>query len=336
MLFFSRPRSFLYKKKKSFKLAFHSFDKYIGYVLDRLFRKFIRKEIIINGFWRSGTTWLQSKICESVKGKSVFEPFGSYVSNDLIYANSGLLKSNFSNEFQSAFMPFMSSENEAIYFKNFIDSTLNANIKSQAVRRLRKSFLSSFRITVVCKYVRGSMLLPYLVRKYPKVPVIHIYRDPRAVITSIIRNGWGYWFEEFSLEEHLLNIDDGRLTYFNKFRKLILKYEQSDPSSRICAYWCLTERFIIDNLSDEKNFLRVSYEDLTDNDFETIKTFLSDYDFKWFENINYNESSATTSKERRLLSKELKRDSWKKEIDPLLKKKIEDIVRDFEMEFCLT
>ncbi len=326
----------LYHQKKKIRRAYQSYDMYAGFLVDRLLRKSVRKKIIINGFWRSGTTWLQSKICVSVKGKSVFEPFGPYVGNDVIYSKSDLMKSNLSREFQSAFMPFVSVKEKSSSLNEFIDSSLNANIKSKVIRRLRPSFLSSFRNIVVCKFVRGSLLLPYLIREYSEIPIIHIYRDPRAVIASITRNGWGYWFEDFSLQDHFLNMNDGRSDYFNNFQEFILKYDEQDVQSRICAYWCLTERFIIDNVSDEKNFLRVSYDELITTDFKIVTSFLSNYNFKWYEN-NYGEkSSATTSQYRKSLSSKEKRDSWKKELDPTLKKKIEDIVSAFNLDFVLT
>lgn len=336
MRFISKLKSTLFFYKKQFMLTYQSFDSYAGFFIDRVLRKSVKKKIIINGFWRSGTTWLQSQICASVKGKSVFEPFGPYVNNDEIYIKSGFLKSDLSKEFQSAFMPYISLKDKSSSLNIFIDSSLNANIESKVIRRLRPSFLSSFRTIVVCKFVRGSLLLPYLIREYPEVPIIHIYRDPRAVITSITRNGWGYWFENFSLQEHFLNMNDGRSDYFNNFKKLIHKYDSYDAQSRICAYWCLTEKFIIENVTDEKNFLRVSYDELINTDFNIVKSFLSNYNIKW-QNKNYKEkSSATTNQDRKILSSKEKRDSWKKELEPNLKKKIEDIVSEFGLDFLLT
>jgi len=35
----------------------------------------ISKCIVVNGFWRSGTTWLQDTLSAAINAKAVFEPF---------------------------------------------------------------------------------------------------------------------------------------------------------------------------------------------------------------------------------------------------------------------
>jgi hypothetical protein len=318
-------KSFIKRSKSRFKNS-------LFYLFDRNLKNSISKTVIINGFWRSGTTLLQTKICKSVKGKSVFEPFGPDVINDPIYLNSKLVKSNLPRNFHNSFMPFSSMKNESLEFEIFILKCFNANIKSAVVRRLRKSIKSSFYKTVVCKFVRGHLLLPYLLNKNPNMPVIHIYRNPKAVLASITRKGWGYWFKDFYLKDQLIEIDDERKVYFNQYKDLIQKYDNKDVHSRICAFWCLVERYIHDKCVPYSNFLYVSYEELITNDFEPIKVFLAKFDLNWYNNSVENLSSVTTNKNRKFMSKEEKRDSWKKELDVETQLKIDLILNDFDLD----
>lgn len=319
-----------YIKSKFKKIKAH-LKHVFGYTIDKLVKKYVNKTIIVSGFWRSGTTFLQTKICASIRGKSIFEPFGPDVSNNPIYINSGLDKSNLSRKFQNCFMPYGEYDKTKLEFLKFLHDCFIADIKSRVVRRLRKSIFTSFTRTVVCKFVRGHLLIPFLLEQNPYMPIIHISRNPKAVIASIVRSGWGNWFNEFYLSDHLLKIEDGRINYFSKFSDLIDKYDKMDVESRICAYWCLMEKYIHDTCSDKKNFLLVQYEDLISNGFDVVKNFLTNLNHKWHENNIENFSSATTNLNRILLTSEEKRDSWSIELDSQTQKKIDNILLDFNI-----
>lgn len=317
------------KIKNNYNKFKKNFDNKLGLLLDEKFAKSVKKTIIINGFWRSGTTMLQNKVSKSVKGKSIFEPFGPDVSNESIYRNSNIIKADFSRNFHNAFMPFSKMDNHSDEFQEFILSCSNGQIKSNVVRRLRETFLTSFNQTVVCKVVRGHLLLPYLLQNYKRQPIIHIKRNPKAVIASITRKGWGYWFNDFYLVNHLINIDDGRAHYFKRYRSLIDKYDKRDSISRICALWWLSEKFIEDNCRDKSNFISVKYEDLINEGYMRIEEFLLIYDHKWIMNNAEEKSSATTNFNRKNLNKQQKRDSWITELDVVTQNKIDLIIQDF-------
>ncbi len=301
----------------------------LSYRIDKARRNSTKKTIIINGFWRSGTTWLQKKVCVSVNGKSIFEPFSPHITTDSYYSNIGVKKSDLSNNFRHAYMPFFNSKSITRDFEAFLSSVLNATIKAPYARFLRSSMLASFKKTVVCKFVRGHLLLPYILEQNQGVPIIHIYRNPKAVISSIERNRWGYWLEDFCLSEHFLNIEDGRKAYFEKHAALIAKYDQLDSQSRICALWCLTEVYINDHCMSYKNFMKVSYESLVENGFNEIIGFLSGFGHKWTDNTIEKSSSKTTIKSRVNMSNKEKSSSWRQELSLQTQTKIDAIVTEF-------
>ena len=117
----------------------------------------------------------------------------------------------------------------------------------------------AFETDVVTKFVRGHLLIPALRDAYDPV-LVHIRRDPRAVMASFHRLGWT-WYKNLSLEDQLLAPNDGRAEYFSKWEEMIRHYEQSKPLVRVAAYWALVERFVSD-LPERARRIVISYEDL--------------------------------------------------------------------------
>ena len=44
-------------------------------LVDYIAAQRLKNTLLINGFWRSGTTWLQQTLVEALHAKSLFEPF---------------------------------------------------------------------------------------------------------------------------------------------------------------------------------------------------------------------------------------------------------------------
>jgi hypothetical protein len=44
-------------------------------LMDYIASQQLKNTLLINGFWRSGTTWLQQTLVQALNAKSLFEPF---------------------------------------------------------------------------------------------------------------------------------------------------------------------------------------------------------------------------------------------------------------------
>ncbi len=235
----------------------------VPYGIDHLMAPLLRPSdtLVLSGYWRSGTTWLHESLARLMAAKTVFEPFHFLVPDvHEIFSDQGL--SGRPAPFLELYMPF-SGEPLRPPLHGVFKRALTADIPGRIVRLVRKGPAESLRRRVVVKFVRAHLCLRAAQKTFG-MPVIHLYRDPRAVVGSIKRLNWSWLFEHLFLAEQLLEPADGRALYFDRWRAEILDYDRRDTISRIVAHWALTEMFLLDSYRTEPGariaFLR--YEDL--------------------------------------------------------------------------
>lgn len=219
--------------------------------------------VVVCGFWRSGTTWLQQALAELLQAKAVFEPLHPQSpAVKEIYSYNQLSTKNAS--FLARYMPYCgdSTLNDP-YLHRFFDKALRANLPGNVVRTCRNGVAESFRRRVVMKCVRVQLCLRAAQNTF-LMPVIYLYRDPRAVIASIKREWWGKGDDKTPcLREQLIEPRDGRADFFGNWSDEILEFDHQDWVARYTAYWALTEKFVQHCYTDgQARIAFVSYEEL--------------------------------------------------------------------------
>jgi len=304
------------------------------HALDRLVATWTRPEsaIVVTGFWRSGTTWLQGLLAETAKAKPVFEPLHWSIDEYSEAIRSDFPLPSEDDLFMNSFMPYCREPLQAYpALAAYLRQALVGGVTHSWVRRGRKGWADAGCRRTVVKFVRGHLLIPAIHDAFSHSHV-HIRRDPRAVVASIQRNNWGWWMEDLSLEDQLLRPDDGRSDYFGYWEEEIATYDRRGFTSRAAAYWALTERFIQDRALPVTEGELVSYENLCSKQEESISDKLSlflDSTPEAPTHGDVDEDSPTTEPDRRNVSMEERLHGWKKELSRTEAKRISSIAETF-------
>jgi hypothetical protein len=252
----------------------------------------LKNSLIINGFWRSGTTWIMESAASLLEAKIVFEPFNPPNPNFTKVSDSplgpclpemGLPRTD--HAFIRGCMPYIQAPlDEDSQVVGLVKRSLHgvhpyrSSLNSQGWAE--KNLAECLRPRVVTKFTRGALCLRPIQDAFG-IPILHVVRDPRSVIASLKKTqsgnlGWGA-FNNFPLKEQLLGIQDGRAAYFSQWQDDIEKYDQKDDFSRLAAYYCLTEHYLLDSFRTAQGpFKVVHYETIVENGPAALQSALAD------------------------------------------------------------
>ena len=192
--------------------------------------------------------------------KTIFEPFYWEVDAYSRLVASHLHPSRMDKSYIKAFMPYCKNFGDCTELWNYVEEAMQGRVKGGWLRRGRK-VTHSFSNRVVLKFVRGQLMQPAFCRSHDPT-IIHIRRDPRGVIASLLRGNWGWWMRDISVADQLLRPDDGRTEFFSSWSQQIVEADQSDFLVRAATYWALTERFVEDRGLPDSGGVLIKYEDM--------------------------------------------------------------------------
>lgn len=251
--------------------------------------------VLISGFWRSGTTWVQEVLADAIGAKTIFEPLEP----------SALIPLHYNAKVQyGAYIPFSEGalQEEDIAFLVSAAKGISP-ARSQFCYLCRNSIKEAFRKQVVVKFVRAQYLLSFLSQLYATQKITHISRNPMAVIQSLMRTNWVWDFE--SLDFKKLYMDEmGSLEH--KDLTTLLKYNNAKPEEKIAALWALTEKKV--HATD--NIIFYKYEDLLTDPIVEFKKLADDLNLSVVKDIVAFKASPVTEQDRLNIGLEERLNSW--------------------------
>jgi len=307
------------------------------YVEGKILSNFLipQQNLIVSGFWRSGTTWLQQNLAFMLRAKTIFEPFEPRVLRARGILIDGQAPSD-DSPFLYPYFPFVGNDLSSFpELYSLIKDGLNAQIPGEWVRYCRIGPTDMFLRRIVLKLVRGPLCLAAIQNAFA-IPVVHVYRDPRAIIASLRRSDWGRKLEEaISLKQQLLDPKDGRATFFSRWADDIIELDKASSVERIVGYWALSEIFVPSSCSNSTApFVLVRYEDLLVDELASLHNILEQTGLAGLshELLPYEGDSKTTSKQRLGASIETRLYGWKRELNKNDIRLIEDVTSRFGLE----
>lgn len=286
--------------------------------------------VVVTGFWRSGTTWLQQSLANAFHAKSVLEPLYPrfpLFRDDVLPS----VKPSTGDDFSLlAFVPFVEESLDVSYpLEAYLERALTSSLPGVYVRTTRYDsekkdgreslpekvgyrIRDALKTRVVVKFTRAHLLLPEIRRLFGPT-VLHIRRDPRAVWSSLKRTGWE-WPREFSLATHLLELDDGRRALFDDQSELIREIDRMGPAARIGGYWACLEQEVQRYKENGGNFSIVTYKQLCLEGTDHLAEVLSQSHTDPSTSFELNRNSYSTQRSRENASLQQRVYGWKNEL----------------------
>src|SRR5579871_6762090 len=192
--------------------------------------------IFVAGTGRSGTTWLAEALTRGTRRRVVFEPFR----NDRVPEWSG-----------------------AVTFQYLRRADTTTSLLPQAASILRTSFRDEWADTLngrfittgrLVKDIRANLMLAWLVEQLGPFPLIHLIRNPLAVVHSWKRENWTATPVELYLSQPQL-LSDHLAPFEDLIRSTI------HPLERVALSWCIQNHVALRDLRPEERLV-VFYEHL--------------------------------------------------------------------------
>mgnify|MGYP003649712064 CR=1 FL=1 len=213
----------------------------------------LRNTLLVNGFWRSGTTWLQQTLVDAMDAKSLFEPFSPAAGHQWDQLGRPVSEAS-----RNVYMPL--SDNCL---------TPRDRIKLHLALRgvgthgythfLRHSGNRAWSRALVVKFTQLGFVLDEVADTH-HVPIIHIRRNPAAIYASFKETDWSWRFEDVRFKQTYSLQDFTKGTAEYERADTLLRFDKS-PVHRLAALWSLSERAAQQSIISGKAHL-VRYEDI--------------------------------------------------------------------------
>ena len=270
--------------------------------------------VMVSGFWRSGTTWLQECLAESLGAKTVFEPLSPKQPGwDHILAAH--LPPN--PDLREAYIPGPLSAGDPAW--RYLDRAVLGRGADGFGMACRRTVAESLRTGIVLKDVRLQANLAAVHERYG-IPVVHVRRRPAAVVASLLIADWGWGFDQVRLADLLAGLG------VDKVQREAARPFDTDPLSRIAAYWAVTERLVHRNISGKSWACVLGYEAAVTAP-HTLMSFLCRFVGRpQRRRPRADDDSPVTHPEVRRMDKSLRAERWRRGLSPVDIARIETIV----------
>lgn len=211
----------------------------------------LQTRVLINGFMRSGTTWLQQVVRDALQAQTIFEPLSPATHEVSKIADPDAADAN-----HHIFMP-LSIDGLYAYERRALDRALKGIGNNGYAYILTPNFSDAFSTQLVVKIVRGGFILSGIAARF-ELPILHIRRHPASVLASFQNTDWTWSLADVLLRD--VYAEDAANSPAEADLIATLHRFDTDPDSRFSALWALSERAAQATI-DQGDATLVRYED---------------------------------------------------------------------------
>lgn len=222
-------------------------------LMDYISSQNLRNTLLVNGFWRSGTTWLQQTLVDALDAKSLFEPFSPAAGHQWDQLSRPVSEAS-----RNVYMP-LSANCLAPRDRIKLHLALRGVGTHGYTHFLRGAEARSWSRALVVKFTQLGFILDEVADSH-QVPIIHIRRNPAAVFASFKETDWAWRFQDVRLSQNYSLKDFTQGTAEYERADTLLRFDQS-PVHRLAALWSLSERAAQQSIISGRAHL-VRYEDI--------------------------------------------------------------------------
>lgn len=274
---------------------------------------FLSNVVVISGFWRSGTTWLQQQVRDAMNAKTIFEPLspeGGHVwdalPKDASQADSNIYMPPTLSSMSAKDLKVLKDALLGVgryHFTYYLESSVDGQLKNKLVGQLKNK--------LVVKFTRAGFILEDLSRM-TTWPILHIRRHPAAVFASLKNTNWPWNISDINVSKafslNAVRGDEKATAIF----ELLNRYNHSSAAF-ITAYWALSEKHAQKAIEDETATL-LDYNELVDGAIQISDVLRScGMDPKF--DVQADIPSAVTSEGRDQLSPAQRKNDWQNRLN---------------------
>lgn len=281
------------------------------YLLDRLAAAARPPEpVILSGFWRSGTTWLQQLTAQAIGAKTIFEPLD-----------------------QDSFIPYL--RGKSVQHRGYIPASaaefsaadwhaLDLAFRGVSPHRSAFCYLcrsglgEALRPRVAVKFVRGQMVLDDLIARYRPAAALHISRHPMPVVQSMLKAGWNWSFDDIDLAGWYGAPETGGLAQ-------LAQVPLRQTHQKVAALWAVTEQAAL----SARSVTLCRYESLVAAPETTFSRLLEEAGLEQVQAADFGRDSPVTVAQRKGIPVEERLTSWRRDMPQELQADIRAVLSDF-------
>lgn len=293
-----------------------------------------KKNILVTGSIRSGSTWVGKVISQNTEVDNIIEPlninrvkrFNRFTINNWFLKVDDVGKPQIKQEAKSLYDYYINTT-----WLNFIKYVFQSYEGHNIFKSLKKRLRRTLKPVKLIKDPLALFSIPWLVKQYNIKPLILI-RHPAAFVLSIKEKGWWFDFDDLLGQEHFF---EGELKFLEKE---VLEYcNNSNPTiiENAALLWKICYHQVLKYKEEYPDWYFIKHEILSENPIKEFEKIFKYFEIAFTPRVQNYIVTTTQAKENTAHNRDASANSikWKNKLSIEEKQIIYKIVKDVSDQY---